>query len=262
MARAVVVAGRANQMARRVITLANWNNESLLKLDGKSLSVLHADASLFAGRLGIDIDTDFGEIALDNIPVRDIFDFRDFRGYRVQIPNCEDYGYENPLLHPWFSTDSGYADIQRLDASLDLLDDRLLSVQIDLTTSECEDALPRSLCGTLIANCCPLDSTQLLHSLGPIPVRFAERYLPMLDLPGLPSDATQKHAIAAFGPPDHSGGGISSKQGTIPEWIRYALPNCYLRFQIVHDRITNFTIMRLSDPPCDLLKTESDISVV
>jgi len=241
-------------LMRVVIPLAKWSNASLLKLDGKPLSVLHADASLFAGRLGVDIETDFGVIALDNIPVRDIFDFNDFQGYRIQIPDCQDYDYENPSLRPWFSTDSGYSDIQWMDASIDLQDDRLLSVKIDLATSESEDARPRRLCGTLIANCSPLDSTQLLYSLGPIPVRFAECYLPILDLPGLPPDATVKHAISTFGPPDHSGGGITSKHGFIPEWIRYTLSSCYLRFQIEHDQITNFTIMRLSDPPCDLLE--------
>ncbi|QDV22901.1 hypothetical protein [Aureliella helgolandensis] len=225
----------------------------MLELDRKPLSVIQADASLFAGRLGIDIETDFGAIALDNIPVPDVSDFTALLDYRIRIPNCHEYNYEDPLLRPWFSTEMGYSDVNRLDTSLRLRDDRLLSVTIDLSTSETEGSLPQNLRGSLLANCSPVDSTQLLTFSGPIPIRFAESYLPILGLPSLPSNATLKHVTSAFGKPDHTGGSANSKHGSVPAWIRYTLPSCYLRFQIEGELISIFTIMSLSDPPCDLL---------
>jgi hypothetical protein len=233
----------------------------LLELDGNPLSVLQADASLFAGRLDVVIESDCDAIGLNNIPVREIHEFSGFRDYRIHIPDCHDYDYENPLLQPSFSIDSEKSDIKRLDASLDLRDDGLLSVTIDLATSESEESLPRNLYGTLLAYCSSLDSTQLLFSLCPMPIRFAECYLPILGLPALPPDATLKHVIAAFGPPDHSGGGNTSNYGFIPAWIRYTLPICYLRFQIERDQITIFNIMRLSDPPCDLAENGDNQAV-
>jgi hypothetical protein len=86
-----------------------------------------------------------------------------------------------------------------------------------------------------------------MHCYDTIPIRFANRYLPLIGLPILPDAATRQDIFAIFGKPDEQGGGKHATFGDITNWIRYSLPDCFLRFQIGSNRITHVTIISKDD---------------
>ena len=109
---------------------------------------------------------------------------------------------------------------------------------MDLHAIESESDTKLSIHGQIRAEGHPIDAQRLLYSSsGPIPIRFADHYLPLLGLPKIPVGSTLADVTKILGQPNHRGGGFHAVFKIIPQWIRYTLSNCYLRLQLENDII-------------------------
>jgi hypothetical protein len=130
----------------------------------------------------------------------------------------------------------------------------LLTLSLDLVTGsydirgERELDAPLTVKGKIIAECIPVDQLTVLHTSGPIPVRFAKHYLPLIGIPAIPTVTTREQIISQFGEPAAQGGGYQSKSVFVPEWVRYTLDHCYLRFAFAAGLVTDVTIMSRTGP--------------
>jgi hypothetical protein len=90
---------------------------------------------------------------------------------------------------------------------------------------------------------------QLILKLQPIPIRFAQHYLRLIDLPSIPVGATRAEVLALFGEPESTGGGIHPQFGFIPDWIRFAFPEFLFRCEFEADTIANIAFMPRTELP-------------
>jgi len=171
--------------------------------------------------------------------------------------DCTKEVYENSVFKPavYFRNDS-YAIISIEIALGSCCSNGIIEFTIDWRAIDYENNGTITVSGKICSACDPIDASQLLYGVSaPIPIRFAENYLPITGLPGIAERTTLSGVIKIFGQPTHQGGGLHTQYGRIPNWIRYTLTNCYLHLQITDDLVTQVTIMSLNDPPCDLRRT-------
>lgn len=232
------------------------NHFGILTVNGKELQVLEADCSLFVGRLSIDTTTSDGDLAISNIPFPLAFKIEDLSGMSFSSSDCTKDMYENSVFQTSVSFRNDYFAIRSINIDSLTCKNGVLKIAIRLRASGTESDAELSINGQIRAEEYPIDAQRLLYGcLEPIPIRFADHYLPLLGLPKLPVGSTLADVIKIFGQPNHQGGGVHAKFGQIPHWIRYTLPNCYLRLQLENEVITQITIMSLDTPPCDISKS-------
>jgi len=228
----------------------------LVKVNGLELAVQDADCSLFVGRLNLDSATTGGDLAISNVPFTSAVRFDEISGKRYSCADCTKGVYENSIFKPavYFRNDS-FAIIS-IDIASGSCSNGFIEFTIDVWGIDYENNGTISVSGKICAACYPIDAQQLLYGLsGPIPIRFAEYYLPIIGLPGIAEGTTLSGVIKIFGQPNHRGGGLHAQYGSISNWIRYTLTNCYLHLQFIDDLVTQVTIISLNDPPCDLRRT-------
>lgn len=226
----------------------------VLKVNGTEVTVQDADCSIFVGRLDIDTATTGGDLAIFNIPFPSAVTIGQIVGKTYSSGDCTREVYENSCFKPSVSFRNDYYTIHSIEITSRDCSNGRIQFELNLNAADTETGLDLSVVGEIIAECSSIDSWQLLSGgAGPIPIRFAEYYLPIIGLPRISEGATVSDITGLFGEPTHRGGGLHPKYGIIPIWIRYTLPNYYLRFQFENDKATQVTIMSLSDPPCDLV---------
>lgn len=227
-----------------------------LLVNGTEVAVQDADCSIFVGRLDIDTATTGGDLAIRNIPFPSAVEFDQITGKSYSSVDCSKESYESSCFKPAVIFRNDYYGIRRIEFAAKDYKDVRLHFQLELNADDSESGSSLSVAGEIHAECYPFDSWRLLSGIsGPIPIRFSKHYLPMIGIPGISEGATLSDITGQFGQPTHRGGGLHPKFGRIPIWIRYTLPNCYLRFQFENDQATQITIMSLSDPPCDIVHT-------
>lgn len=224
-----------------------------LKVNGTEFSVQYADCSLFVGRLDVDTVITGGDLAILNIPFPSAVRFDQLSGKTYSSVDCTKDVYENSISKPSVSFRNDYFAICSIEFTSIKYANGSLHLALELQATEAENALSLSVMGEIHAECYPIDSRRLLLGvLGPIPIRFAEYYLPMIGLPGISEGASLLDVTKILGQPNHRGGGLHPQYRMIPTWIRYTMPSCYLRFQFEDNIATQITIMSLTDPPCDV----------
>lgn len=227
-----------------------------LKVNENEFAVQDADCSIFVGRLNVDTSTTGGDLAICNVPFPSAVTFDQIAGKNYSSANCINESYENSIFKPAVSFRNDYYTIRSIDFASKDYSNGYLDFELNLNAIDTETDLLLSVSGKIHAECYPIDSWRLLlgHS-GPIPIRFADYYLPMIGLPRISDRATSSEIVRVLGQPTHRGGGLHPRFGIMPKWIRYTLPNCYLHFQFENEIATQVTIMSLSDPPCDIATT-------
>lgn len=226
-----------------------------LKVNGTEFSVEYAVCNLFVGRLTVDIATTGGDLAILDIPFPSAVRFDQLSGKTYSNIDCTKEVFENPIFKPAVRFRNDYFEIGSIEFTSISYSNGCLHLALELHASEDVNAVSLSVMGEIHADCCPIDSGRLLSGIvEPIPIRFAEHYLPMIGLPGISEGASLLEVTKIFGQPAHRGGGLHPQYGMIPTWIRYTLSSCYLRFQFQNDIATQITIMSLTDPPCDVLR--------
>ncbi len=227
-----------------------------LKVNETEFAVQDADCSIFVGRLDVDTATTGGDLAIRSIPFPSAVTFDQIVGKSYSSVDCTRELYENSIFKPAVIFRNDYYTIRSIDFASEDYSNGNLDFELDLNAVDTETGQLLSVSGMMHAECYPIDRWRLLsgHS-GPIPIRFAEYYLPMIGLPMISDRASSSEITRVFGQPTHQGGGLHPDFGMIPKWIRYTLPNCYLHFQLEDNTATQVTIMSLSDPPCDIAAT-------
>ena len=223
-----------------------------LTIDETSLALTEADCTLYIGRLNLDFECSQGCGSLANLPFGDAVEFSSLLGVNIEIRDCQSVEYENPVFKPCFNLEGDYYSLTSLRVAPLQLDPRHHTVLIN-SRFRCRrrnlhaghQEVSREISVSLRAHCqrIPVDATYMLMQQQTLPIRFANRYLPLLGIARLPDTPTSHAIINLFGQPDDQGGGNHPKFGDIQHWIRYTLPNCFLRFQIESDTITHVTVM-------------------
>lgn len=221
-----------------------------LTIDGIGHQVSSADCNLFAGRLGLDFEYSLGDGSLSDLPFGDAVEFSSLSGRTIDLPDCLAADYENPLLKPFLAINTDYYSVISLSVDSVIWNsiDNSLCLSARLAAIHIEDQ--RSILVTFSSTfeCLPIDGMRVLMSHETLPIRFANRYLPLLGLPLLPDGPTRQDIIRQYGTPNDEGGGDRPQFGYIHPWIRYTLPNCFLRFQMDSDTVTHVTAMPRCEP--------------
>lgn len=215
-----------------------------LVIDGREVQITQAVCRLFVGRLDVDFSSERISGGCVNIPVGDTVEFAALSNRTVSIADCPNADYENLLFKPAFAFKHEYYSVRSLkvDSIGFNQNDNVLCLAIHLTASDDESDTELLVEGTLKAECQQVDRLRLLLASCPIPVRFANHYLPLLGIPTIPADATRAQLISLFGAPNAEGGGPHPQFGDIPVWIRYTLPNCFLHFQFDSETARQITL--------------------
>ncbi|EMI26405.1 hypothetical protein RESH_03048 [Rhodopirellula europaea SH398] len=225
------------------------SNMGTLIVGGTEVQLVSADCTLFIGRLDVDFDCGNTDGALRNLPFGDAVEFTSLRKRTIEMSDFLSAEYENPIFKPSFRLDRNYYSVTSL--SVDAVDfcsktERLTLSARFAAMGENESKIAASI--AVSADCVPIDCTYMMMCQETIPIRFANRYLPLIGLPVLPDDATRSDIVTEYGTPNDQGGGPHTGFGTIPIWIRYTLPSCFLRFQLESDKITHVTVMPKDGP--------------
>jgi hypothetical protein len=224
-----------------------------LKVNNTEFFVQDADCSIFVGRLDVDTATTGGDLAIRHIPFPSAVTFEQIAGKNYSCADCTRELFENSIFSPTLFFRNDYCTIRSIEFASKDYSNGNLQVELDLKAVNAETGQLLSVAGTILAECYPIDRFRLLYGhAGPIPIRFAGFYFPLIGLPIISDRASCSEITSVFGLPDHQGGGLQPDFGIIPKWIRYTLPDCYLHFQFENDLATQVTIMSLSDPPCDI----------
>lgn len=217
---------------------------------GIDTQLVSADCTLFIGRLDVDFEIGNSEGALRNLPFGDAVDFPSLSNRTIEMPDCRNAEYENPIFKPSFTLSHNYYSVTAI--KVDAVDfcsktnHLTLNARFVALNDENDSRIDANL--AVRADCVAIDGTYIMMCSESIPIRFANRYLPLIGLPVLPDGATRHDIVAEFGAPDDQGGGPHATYGNIPLWIRYTLPNCILRFQLDLDNITHVTVMPKDGP--------------
>ncbi len=224
-----------------------------LKVNDMTFAVQDADCSIFVGRVDVDTATTGGDLAIRNIPFPTAVTFEQIAGRKYSCVDCTKELFENSIFSPAVVFRNDYYIIRSIEFAIKDYSNGNLYVEFDLKAVITEPSQWMSVSGTILSECYPINRYRLLSGhAGPIPIRFAGFYLPLIGLPGISDGASCDEITSVFGLPDHQGGGLQTNFGIIPKWIRYTLPDCYLHFQFENDMATQVTIMSHSDPPCDI----------
>lgn len=232
-----------------------------LKVNGIELSVQYADCTLFVGRLDVETATTGGELNIRNIPFPSALAVSQLSGKTYSSVDCTKEVYENSVFKPTVFFRNDYFAIRSIEFTAKNYSNKTLQLALELQAGEAENGLSLSVIGEIYAECNPIDSRYLLAgNLGPIPIRFAEHYLPIIGLPKILEGASLLDITKMMGQPNHQGGGLHPMYGQIPQWVRYTLPNCYFHIQFEANIATQVAIMPLTDPPCDLMVSVPSVS--
>lgn len=238
--------------------------------DRENICVTGADCVLFIGCLDINFWSDETDGSCSNIPIGDVVEYTELANKMVSMDDCQNAHYDNPLFKPGFCVRDEHYSIKsfQIDSVSYDASDRLLSLRVKFTALDAESAKEISVVGNLTAYCQGVDSRHLLMTARPIPIRFANHYLPLLGIPKMPAGASRSELISQFGPPHNEGGGSISplaniserllrnqpeevlrawSQMKVPEWIRYNLPSCILRFGFESEIASDVHLMPTAD---------------
>lgn len=225
-------------------------NIGTLTIDGRDSLLMSADCTLFVGRLDVEFDCGRFDGELRNLPFSEALEYSSLRNSSISISDCLNAKYENSIFPPQFTlNDEEYLVMSLAVDSVGFCpkSDRLsLNSRFTAVHTESRAEIVASLVTS--AECYPITRLHVLMCNLTIPIRFANRYLPFIGVLGLPDDPTRNDIVAKFGAPDDSGGGPHTKFGNIPVWIRYTLPEYFLRFQLESDNITHVTVMLRKGP--------------
>ena len=214
-----------------------------LVIDGCGLEVTQADCILFVGRLNIDFLTSECDGSFLNLPVGDAVRFDELKDKSCSLTGCRDAVYDNCLFKPTMCIQQEHSPIDRFSIDATAKSKDRISFAIEGVVQQDPDARLVKFSGQITADYTDFNRFWLLSLPQPIPIRFAEYYLPLIEVHPLRAGATRNDLIEIMGPPDDHGGGNHPKFGMIPIWIRYTLPEFYLRFQIEANLVTFVTIM-------------------
>ena len=230
----------------------------VLVIDGRQVSVTEACCSLFAGRLSVDFVGEglSGGVSDIPVPIDDKVELSDLCGCTVSIADCESFHFEGGVSKPTLSIENEVLYIRKLD--IDCVsyaaDTNLLTVRLDLETGRYdmmgggERDAPVVVKGEIIAEGLPVEELNVLLAVGAIPVRFAKHYLPLIGIPGIPTNTTREELISQYGEPAAAGGGYESQSVFVPEWVRYTFDHLYLHFRFSERLVSEVTIMSRSGP--------------
>ncbi len=226
-----------------------------LNVNGTETTVHDAECDLFCGRLGVDASISCGDLGIYNIPFPSAVKFDQLSGESYSCADCTKEVYETTFT-PSVRFRNTHCAIRSIKLDSLNYSNGIINFAIDLYAVGTESDTLLSVNGEVRAECSPIHSLTLLSGVrGPMPIRFAEYYMPIIGLPGIKEGTSLSDLTKIFGQPHHCGGGLHPQYGRIPQWIRYTLQNCYLRFQFENEIVTEVFVMSIDDPPCDLLRT-------
>ena len=216
-----------------------------ITIDRQEILITEAFCFLFNGNLEIEFHSRNNEGECGNLPFGDAVDFSELSGQTKSIADCLNATYEDPLLKPSFTIDRDSYSISSLnvDTIHFMHDANLLSLRLGFEARHNESDALIHVQTQLVALCRQVEKSDLLSRFGPIPVRFAKTYLPLLGLPEIMEGATRETVVSLFGEPNHEGGGNHTILGITPKCVRYTFPSFYLHFQMESGVITQITIM-------------------
>ena len=219
-------------------------------IDQREILVTDAFCFLFNGCLEIDFESPGADGSCGNIPFGDATEFSELAGQTISIADCFNATYDNRFFKPSFVFDHDYYSISslRVYAIRYTRDSNVLSLTFEFEAKLDDSPRTISVRSQLSALCRPVERSEVISRLEPIPIRFAKTYLPLLGLPAISKDSTCADVISLFNEPDHQGGGNHPICGLIPKWIRYTFPSFYLHFQIECHVVTKVTIMSREGP--------------
>lgn len=201
-----------------------------LTIDGRGVSVTHATSELFVGCLDVHFESDNQGGSIDFIPFVHALDYPTLSKRTVSIADCPNAEYENSLLKPSFSIEQHHHSIQSLHVE-DVLFNPLensLSLKVHLAARDEETRKEICVQGHLVTECQDINVVKLLLSSRPIWIHYANQYLPLLQIPTIPANATRPEVAAIFAFPYIEGGGALTPGPSIPAWVLYKLPNCFI----------------------------------
>ena len=221
-----------------------------LNIDDVTHEVSASYCDIYAGRLNVEIEWGDNDAVISNLPCESAVGITDLRGRIIAISNLDRsiHGPDRPCL----TLNEEFHWIESFSCQPMACSAEVISLDFKAVGCSDEHSTRVSLSGQIECEYIPVTAGDVLGSRRTLPIRFAKYYFPLLDLPGLDASPTMNELELLFGRPDHQGGGEHPQFGKIPRWIRYTLPQCYLRFEHDLETITRFTIMPLGDPPCDL----------
>ena len=215
---------------------------TLIHTNGELISASDALCEFYAGYLEIDV-FDANEFRIANLPFADCTVFEELHGKSLVFDDAKTLRLDNFLFKPVVSYERILYSIERLRLEPITAAGDVLSCKFELHGSGVECDTKIDLSAEIVANYSPTSELNVLLYLGPVPIRFAQQYLPLIGCPSLPINTRLSDVVEIYGTPNNTGGG-QTEFGLIPHWIRYTFPDFLLRFQHDCEAIENFTVMK------------------
>lgn len=224
-------------------------NAGTLSVNGELIPLEWAECTLFAGRVAVEFAGAQTNGSLSNLHFENAVTYAELSGRGVESRDCQAsdaaYGLYNPLFCIEFDYPVYCYPVSKLKVDpiqFNAVNETLtLQAKLEAMNDEIQSRIQVELAAT--TQCTPIDASYVTHSHVGFPVRFANHYLPIIGMPCLPETATRIDVERLLGSPDDEGGGPHPLAGRIPDWIRYTLNDCFVRFELDCGEVTRINVM-------------------